>query len=280
MDMLAFGMKMDEQALEPGTDEIRGKYNTLYTVMGKAEKIVEQKANEKHEADEEQKGDDHAEDKQVVVPVSTTQKERPSLLQSTSNHSVSSNFQEPFHAVKVCITPKATQVPPTTQPTPPQPAIEIPSTQVSNSEVTVILALSIKSQVPSLVRISDQVPSQCISEGLSVHILKHIKRNFLRRGQQDVIEELFKHNVINEVKTLSCQSFYHSSKGSTGKKTKKRRFNESESSKKASIAKESSKGKSLAKTSKSGKSMTTEEPVEEPIFYKALDDVEQTFDER
>ncbi|GJY24173.1 hypothetical protein Tco_0397831 [Tanacetum coccineum] len=26
MDMLAFGMKMDEQALEPGTDEIRGKH--------------------------------------------------------------------------------------------------------------------------------------------------------------------------------------------------------------------------------------------------------------
>ncbi|GJY62086.1 hypothetical protein Tco_0462743 [Tanacetum coccineum] len=64
--------------------------------MGKDEKIVEQKANEKHEADEEQKGDDHAEDKQVVVPVSTTQKERPSLLQSTSNHSVSSNFGNQF----------------------------------------------------------------------------------------------------------------------------------------------------------------------------------------
>jgi hypothetical protein len=25
MEMFAFGMKMDEQALEPGTDEIRGK---------------------------------------------------------------------------------------------------------------------------------------------------------------------------------------------------------------------------------------------------------------
>jgi len=26
--MFAFGMKMDEQALEPGTDEIRGKHGT------------------------------------------------------------------------------------------------------------------------------------------------------------------------------------------------------------------------------------------------------------
>jgi|APAga8741243855_1050100.scaffolds.fasta_scaffold153546_2 hypothetical protein len=28
MEMFAFGMKMDEQALEPGTDEIRGKHGT------------------------------------------------------------------------------------------------------------------------------------------------------------------------------------------------------------------------------------------------------------
>lgn len=35
MEMFAFGMKMDEQALEPGTDEIRGKHGTgHYTVGG------------------------------------------------------------------------------------------------------------------------------------------------------------------------------------------------------------------------------------------------------
>ncbi|GJY28781.1 hypothetical protein Tco_0404548 [Tanacetum coccineum] len=64
-----------------------------------------------------------------------------------------------------------------------------------------------------------------------------------------------------------------------GKKTKKRRFNESESSNKTSTTKESSKGKSPAKTSKSGKSVTTKEAVEDPVFEKASDDVEQTFND-
>lgn len=34
MDMLAFGMKMDEQALEPGTDEIRRKHGTGHYTGG------------------------------------------------------------------------------------------------------------------------------------------------------------------------------------------------------------------------------------------------------
>ncbi|GKC97256.1 hypothetical protein Tco_1167531 [Tanacetum coccineum] len=95
----------------------------------------------------------------------------PNLLQSTSSHSVSSNFgnqfinspnasligtilenaeaeinslldiqiqqdvpniqQEPFHAVKVSVILEPTQIPPTTPPAPPLPAIKIPSTQVS-----------------------------------------------------------------------------------------------------------------------------------------------------
>nr|GEY28849.1 hypothetical protein [Tanacetum cinerariifolium] len=125
-------------------------------------------------ADEGQKGDDQSGDEQVVVPVSKTQKETPNLLQSTSSHSVSSNFsnqfinspnasligtirenvkaeinslldiqiqqdvpniqQEPFHAVKVYVIPETTQIPPTTPPAPLLLATEIPSTQVSNSE--------------------------------------------------------------------------------------------------------------------------------------------------
>lgn len=35
MDMLAFGMKMDEQALEPGTDEIRVKQGTGHYTGGR-----------------------------------------------------------------------------------------------------------------------------------------------------------------------------------------------------------------------------------------------------
>ncbi|GJR51330.1 hypothetical protein Tco_1401851 [Tanacetum coccineum] len=65
-----------------------------------------------------------------------------------------------------------------------------------------------------------------------------------------------------------------------GKKTKKTRFNESESSKKTSTTKESSKGKSPARTSKSGKSVTAKELVEEPIFEIASDNIKQTLDDK
>ncbi|GKF04021.1 hypothetical protein Tco_0034689, partial [Tanacetum coccineum] len=79
------------------TDDERTDTHAKDTIMGKAEKTVEQKEDEEHGADEEQKGDEHAGDEQVVVPVSTTQKERPSLLQSPSSHSVSSNFHNQFN---------------------------------------------------------------------------------------------------------------------------------------------------------------------------------------
>ncbi|GKG58511.1 hypothetical protein Tco_0592290, partial [Tanacetum coccineum] len=60
------------------------------------EKVEEQKANEELKPDEEQQEDDQAEDEQVGVPVLTTHKEKPNLLQSTSSHSVSSKFGDQF----------------------------------------------------------------------------------------------------------------------------------------------------------------------------------------
>nr|GEU76079.1 hypothetical protein [Tanacetum cinerariifolium] len=64
-----------------------------------------------------------------------------------------------------------------------------------------------------------------------------------------------------------------------GKKTKRSRTKESKPSKKSFTSKETSKGKSSAKTSKSDKSVAAEEPVEEPIFEMASDDIEQIVDE-
>ncbi|GJR79443.1 hypothetical protein Tco_0150228 [Tanacetum coccineum] len=72
----------------------------------------------------------------------------------------------------------------------------------------------------------------------------------------------------------------HSAGSNQGKKTKKRRFNESESCKKTSTTKESFKGKSLARMSKSGNSVTAKESVEEPVIEITSDDVEQTFDDK
>ncbi|GJR26224.1 hypothetical protein Tco_1102456 [Tanacetum coccineum] len=329
-------------------------------------RVEEQKEDEELKAEEELKGDYQAGDEQLVIHVSTTQRETPSLPQSTSNHLVSSNFgnpfinspnasligtipenteaemnslldiqiqqdvpyiqQEPFHAVKVSVIPEATQVPPTTPPAPPLPATKIPSTQVSNSR-------AVKSIIQIFTEL-EQAVKELKQADHSTSILASIKSQELseKRDYKDVIEKSVQAYVINEVKNfrpkflpkavkealektpLSLELFgkltwsmlideANKEKGdkpdsvpkkrdrgddqdedplvgsNQGKKTKKRRFNESESSKKTSTAKESSKGKSLANTSKSGKYVTAEEPVEELVFEKALDDAEQTFDD-
>ncbi|GKC12007.1 hypothetical protein Tco_1008789 [Tanacetum coccineum] len=57
-----------------------------------------------------------------------------------------------------------------------------------------------------------------------------------------------------------------------GKKTKRRRTNESESSKKPSTTKDIPKGKALSKGSKTIKSASTKEPVEEPTTEVVMDD--------
>ncbi|GJY43874.1 hypothetical protein Tco_0432087 [Tanacetum coccineum] len=57
-----------------------------------------------------------------------------------------------------------------------------------------------------------------------------------------------------------------------GKKTKRRRTKESESSKKPSTTKETPKGKAPTKGSKTGKSALAKEPVEEPITEVIMDD--------
>ncbi|GJT19238.1 hypothetical protein Tco_0877944 [Tanacetum coccineum] len=58
-----------------------------------------------------------------------------------------------------------------------------------------------------------------------------------------------------------------------GKKTKRRRTKESESSKKSSTTKETPKGKASSKGYKIGKSASAKEPVEEPIAEVIMDDV-------
>ncbi|GJV96671.1 putative reverse transcriptase domain-containing protein [Tanacetum coccineum] len=330
------------------------------------DRVEEQKDNEELNADEEQKGDDQAGDERLVVPVSTTQKETPNLLQSTSSHSVSSNFgnqfinspnasligtilenaeaeinslldiqirqdvpniqQEPFHAIKVSVIPETTQIPPTTPPTPPLPATVIPSTQVTNSEAlkhvvqrfteleqavkelkqadhsTAVLA-SIRSQVSSVVKeyLGSSLPD-AFQKVLQSHTEELKKELFEIRDYKDVIKESVQANVnlppkVNPLfkqlslflsdnpdkvlKKRDCgddQDEDPSAGSNQGKKTKKRRVNESESYKKTSTTKESSKGNSLARTSKSGKSVTAKESVEELVFEIASDDVEKTFD--
>nr|GEY13608.1 hypothetical protein [Tanacetum cinerariifolium] len=64
-----------------------------------------------------------------------------------------------------------------------------------------------------------------------------------------------------------------------GKKTKRRRTKESESSMKPSTTKETSKGKPPSKSSKTGKSATTMEPIKEPIVEMVMDDLKTNANE-
>ncbi|GKE79272.1 hypothetical protein Tco_1545392, partial [Tanacetum coccineum] len=201
-------------------------------------RVEEQKDDKELKANEEQKGDDQARDEQLVVPVSTTQKETPNLVQSTSSHSVSSNFgnqfinspnaslidtipenakaeinslleiqiqqdvpniqQEPFHAVKVSVNPETTQIPLTTPPTPPLLAIELKQADHS----TAILD-SIRSQVPSVAKdyLGSSLPD-ALKKVLQSHIEKLKNELSEKRDYKDVIEESIQANVINEVKNF------------------------------------------------------------------------------
>ncbi|GJR02657.1 hypothetical protein Tco_0525641 [Tanacetum coccineum] len=187
------------------------------------ERVEKQKDDEELKADEEQKEDDQTGNEQLVVPISTIQKETPNLLQSTSSRSVSSNFdvphiqQEPFHDVKVSVIPEPTQIPPTipptTPPAPPLPATQIPSTQIPNSEAvnsvvqrftkieqavkelkqadhsTTILA-SIRSHVPSVVEdyLGSSLPDT-LKNVLQSHTEDIKKELSEKRDYKDVIKE-------------------------------------------------------------------------------------------
>ncbi|GJU71773.1 hypothetical protein Tco_1263178 [Tanacetum coccineum] len=341
---------------------------------------VEDQDDEELKVDEEQKGDDQAGDEQLVVLVSTTQKEMPSPLQSTSSHFVSSNFgnqfinspnasiistipenakakinslldiqiqqdvphiqQEPFHIVKVFT------------------KLEKAVKELKQADHSTTILASIKSQV--LQSHTEELKKELsekrdykdvIKESVQANIINKVK-NFLPKFlSQAVKEELEKtpssfgqssskgqsaikaseslseyelknilyakmHKIQSHLTYDTHQELYDaltwsmlldeatmkegdkpdnvlkkrdrgydqdedpSARSNQGKKTKKRRFNESESSKKTSTTKESSKGKSPARTSKSGKSVTAKESVKEPIFEIASDDVEQTFDDK
>nr|GFA19995.1 hypothetical protein [Tanacetum cinerariifolium] len=109
-----------------------------------------------------------------------------------------------------------------------------------------------------------------IKDSIQANVINEVK-NFLPKFLPQVVKEALEKIPPSLDKDPSVES-------NQGKKTKKRRVNESESSKNACTTKESSKGKSMAKTSKSGKSVTADEPVEELVFKIASYNVEQTID--
>ncbi|GJW65080.1 hypothetical protein Tco_0116964 [Tanacetum coccineum] len=135
-----------------------------------------------YQAEEEQKGDDQAGDEQLVVPISTTQKETPSLLQSTSSHSGSSNFdvpniqQELLHAVKVSIYCWKKRL----------------SKELKQADHSTTILASIRSQVPSVVKeyLGSRLPG-AFQKVLRSHTEELKKELSKRRDYKDVIEESY-----------------------------------------------------------------------------------------
>nr|GEV39692.1 hypothetical protein [Tanacetum cinerariifolium] len=157
-----------------------------------AKKVKEQKANEEQKADKEQKGDDQAEDRQVWVPISVTNKENPNLLQSTSSHSISSNYevptiqQEPLHEVNVSVIPNPIQIPPSTPPAPPLPAKKIRATpaqanQVLESEVLTAIVQRVHSAV-------DKYLGSSLGDTLKKVLQRHTEELIQQNPQKDVSE--------------------------------------------------------------------------------------------
>ncbi|GJV98518.1 hypothetical protein Tco_1553770 [Tanacetum coccineum] len=246
---------------------------------------VEDQDDEELKADEEQKGDDQAVDvppsKPPVPPLPATEIQFTQVSNSEAVKSIVQRFTELERAVK-----------------------ELKQAEHS----TTILAL-IRSQELSEKRnykdiIEDSVQANVINEVkdflpkfLPQALKEALEKTLLSLGQsssqgQSAIEAS---ESLSKSTTKACdnpdkvlkkrdrgdyQDEDPSAGSNQGKKTKKRIFNESESSKNTSTTKESSIGKSLAKTSKSRKSVTPKESVEEPVFETASDDVEQTIDDK
>ncbi|GJX48947.1 hypothetical protein Tco_0275792 [Tanacetum coccineum] len=150
----------------------------------------EQKVDEEQKEEEVHEGVEQPMDEQVEVPVSAKQQERPTLLQSTSSHSFSSNFanqflnspnaslvgtipknteveiismldvhiqqevpvlqQEPYQSVTVSVIPESTQQPPSTPPPPTTQPTPV-TTETLTTQVPNTKAVSSVLQVPSVV---------------------------------------------------------------------------------------------------------------------------------
>nr|GEV98389.1 putative reverse transcriptase domain-containing protein [Tanacetum cinerariifolium] len=207
------------------------------------ERVKEPKTDEELKADEEQKGDDQARDEQVV--------------------------KEPFHAVKVSVIPKTTQIQPTTPPAPSHPAIKIPYTQVSNSKV-VKFVVQIFNKLEKAVKELKQADQSATMLTLIKSQLPSVVNDYLGSSLLDA----FKQEALEK----TPPSLATTNGGDNPDKVLKKRDNGDDQDKDPSAR--SNQGKSSARTSKSGKSMTANESVEEPVFEIASGNVKRTFDDK
>ncbi|GJR89447.1 hypothetical protein Tco_0213458 [Tanacetum coccineum] len=159
---------------------------------------------------------------------------------------------------------------------------------------------SLKSQVPTIVenylgsKIGDDLQKikkeQAEKQKMPKYIIKSTDKATLK--EYDLKSTLYQ--TMNENKSFNRNPANHalyliedendddedpSVRPKNGKKTKRKRTKESESSMKPSTTKETSKGKALSKNSKTSKCATTKEPIEEPIAEVVMDDLENNTNE-
>ncbi|GJV00869.1 hypothetical protein Tco_1330139 [Tanacetum coccineum] len=147
--------------------------------------------------------------------------------------------------------------------------------------ITLVIQSTVKKALEktplSLAQSSSQAQSSLqAAKSLSKYELKMILFDKIEKNRSYLTHD--KHQVLYDA-LLNSMILDDAIARGQGKKTKRSRTKEFEPSKKSSTSKESSKGKSPTKTSKSGKYVTVEEPVEEPVFEMASDDIEQTIDD-
>ncbi|GKE03233.1 hypothetical protein Tco_1395251 [Tanacetum coccineum] len=264
-------------------DQVKGVVEMTITEEAKkenTERIEEQRDDEELKADEEQKGDDQAGDEQVVVPVSTTQKETPNLLQSTSSHSFSFKF-----AVK-SVVQRFTE-------------LEQAVKELKQVNHSIAILASIKSQVPSVVK-----------DYLGSSLPDAFQKNFLPKFLPQAVKEALEKSPLSLGQSFPLRSIRYSSSGVFFKYELKKilyekmhkshsnlthvthqelfdvlawsmlldETNMEKGDKPDSVPKKRDRGDDHDEDPSAGSNQ--EEPVKELVFEKALDDVEQTFDDK
>ncbi|GKE02784.1 hypothetical protein Tco_1390767 [Tanacetum coccineum] len=145
---------------------------------------------------------------------------------------------------------------------------------------------TLKSQVPTILKIKKE---QAEKQKMPKYTIKSTNKAALKEYDQKSALYQTMHENKSFNKNSANHRLYHAlmkaliedknamDKGvaDTGKKTKRRRTKELESSKKPSSTKETPKGKALSKGSKTGKSAFAKEPVEEPIAEVVTDDANE-----
>ncbi|GJX52294.1 hypothetical protein Tco_0280663 [Tanacetum coccineum] len=305
------------------TDVVKTDASTL--VKDNADKEHKDNANKEHEdnakrveeqrVDEEQKGDDQAENEQIGVPISVTNKEKPDLLQYTSSHSISSNFGNQFLNNSPNVSLIAPQLPAIKVPATPTQANQVPKSKALIDVLQIVsdLEKDVKKlkQVYHSPAIHESIKSlKDVSEIIKVKqehaakekMPKYLTTPFDQAADDEYVKKDIMFKMMMESKSyekhLAHKALYEAliqsllvdendvitdkdqdlPVGSDQGMKKRRSGKDVEPSMKSLKSKESAKGKTPSNTYKIGKSVSANKSIHEPAHVVLLDDEELNLD--